>query len=56
MKLRDKVCLITGSAAGIGKATAEKFIAEGATVILADVNQEVGGLGDNGKACRSPKA
>ena len=42
MRLKDKICLITGGAAGIGKATAEKFIAEGATVILADVNQEVG--------------
>jgi 3-oxoacyl-[acyl-carrier protein] reductase len=42
MRLKDKICLITGGAAGIGKATAEKFIAEGATVMLADVNQAVG--------------
>jgi 3-oxoacyl-[acyl-carrier protein] reductase len=42
MRLQDKVCLITGGAAGIGRATAEKFIAEGATAIFCDLNETAG--------------
>ncbi|MNF30080.1 Cyclopentanol dehydrogenase [compost metagenome] len=37
--LQDKVVLITGAASGIGAATARLFAAEGARVVLADINE-----------------
>ncbi len=40
MKLQGRVSIITGAAAGIGFATAERFAAEGAIVILCDVQDE----------------
>jgi 3-oxoacyl-[acyl-carrier protein] reductase len=42
MRLKERVCLITGGAAGIGKATAEAFVREGARVVLGDVNEKAG--------------
>lgn len=41
-KLESKVAIITGGAAGIGMATVEKFLAEGAIVSAWDINQDMG--------------
>lgn len=41
-RLEGKIALITGAARGIGQAIAELFIAEGAQVILSDINDEPG--------------
>ncbi len=42
MRLDGKVSIITGAGQGIGESYARRFAAEGATVVVADVNQEKG--------------
>ncbi len=41
-RLQDKVAIITGAARGQGEAHARRFVAEGASVLLADVLDEAG--------------
>ena len=42
MRLKDKSALVTGAAQGIGFACAQAFAAEGARLVLADVNADKG--------------
>ena len=41
-RLDDKTLIVTGAASGIGRACAERFLEEGANVLLGDVNDTAG--------------
>ncbi|MEZ5592391.1 MAG: SDR family oxidoreductase [Gammaproteobacteria bacterium] len=56
MRLANKVCIVTGAAQGFGEGIARLFVAEGAKVVVADMNGEkaeqvAATLGDNAIAC-----
>ncbi|MCB2009129.1 MAG: SDR family NAD(P)-dependent oxidoreductase, partial [Geminicoccaceae bacterium] len=40
LSLKDKVCIVTGSASGIGHAIAKRYLEDGAKVVIADLNLE----------------
>lgn len=55
MQLEDKVAIVTGGAHGIGLATARRYVAEGAKVVIADVDAAAGEAAASalGRACCS---
>ncbi|WP_233193048.1 3-hydroxybutyrate dehydrogenase [Acidimangrovimonas sediminis] len=40
MSMKDKICIVTGAASGIGKAIATRYVADGAKVAIADLDLE----------------
>lgn len=51
-RLSGKICVVTGAARGIGRAICEAFIAEGAAVILTDIDSADGERAAKALGCR----
>jgi NAD(P)-dependent dehydrogenase (short-subunit alcohol dehydrogenase family) len=54
MRLKGKIALVTGGASGLGEAIARRYVAEGASVVIADIDVEGGEalVGELGNAAR----
>jgi NAD(P)-dependent dehydrogenase (short-subunit alcohol dehydrogenase family) len=58
MKLKDKIAIVTGAARGIGESIAARFVAEGARVVLADIEENAGQAATEqlNRRCDEPRA
>lgn len=57
MELQGKVAVVTGAASGIGLAAAERFVAEGMSVVMADIESgELSGQAERMRADGAPVA
>lgn len=52
MRLKDKVAIVTGGAQGIGKAVVQRFVSEGAKVLVADIQEKGADLESDGVVLR----
>ncbi len=55
-RLEGKVAIVTGAGSGIGRATAKLFAAEGANVVVADLNGEDATAAEIGSAALPSRA
>jgi 3(or 17)beta-hydroxysteroid dehydrogenase len=51
-RLKNKTCVVTGAARGIGRAIASRFHDEGATVIVTDISEAIGAATASQIGCR----
>ncbi|MEH6703058.1 SDR family NAD(P)-dependent oxidoreductase, partial [Parasphingorhabdus sp.] len=52
-RMSGKFCVVTGAARGIGKAIAQAFIEEGATVLLTDCDEQTLGAAGEELDCET---
>jgi len=53
MRLQNKVAVVTGSSSGLGRAIAEMFVKNGASVVFSDINDFPGELPENAVFCKT---
>src|SRR3954469_10383267 len=56
MRFKDQVCIVSGGGSGIGRATCQRFAAEGGRVVVVDLNEEHGNETANGISAEGAQA